>query len=144
MEMQPVQDVAKVGRKLQQWGYYYYDNGYNYRWLYWGVPIIAVGCGIFVFAIVLYLYRRKRRQATVTVAQTQQQPSYGAPVAGYPDYSAQYQQDYTNYSSYPPAQPGHSGYPPAASGYPPAGYPQPGKANVEMGYPSTTVPAHKQ
>lgn len=66
----------------------------------------------------------------------QQQPAYGTPVTGYPDYSAQYQNEYSNFGTYPHTQPGTSGYP--QQGYPQQGYPQPtgGKpGNVEMGVP---------
>lgn len=123
------------GRKLLQIGYYWYGDN-NRRWLYWAIPLIAVGVAVFVFAIVLFWYRHRRalrRQPAVPLVQPQ--PVYGTPVTGWPDYNSQYNNEYSNFSSQPAAPSSSQGpysKPGAVEmGVPPAGYP----SGYPAGYP---------
>jgi len=129
-------DLSAKGRSLS---YFYYDYGYGYsqRWIYWAIPLIAVGVFCFIVAIIIWMRKRRLQQLQVVRPQQyNQQPSYGQPVTGYPTpppaYSTpQYGNEYNTYNSVPPqgGGPGPS-YP---TPFPTQGNKTGG--NVEMGYP---------
>lgn len=119
------------GRKqLQIW---YYNYGYNnHRWIYWAVPLIAVGIFVFITAMIIFCVKRRRQarlHSQAAFLHQQPPPPAAAPVTGYPDYSTNYNAEYGNYNSVPATRPPQYPEQPAYNtpGYKPAA--------VEMGYP---------